>query len=310
MGTYTKIMAGALLCAILGIGGMWLATSNAATSTDDAASKSENNVFTGVVNWFKKGIKIGDQSTGGVTYFNGTITNNTKTKGKDNPVTIGDNLRVDGEIWRGATSGPGDSKPVKINDDLKIYGDVEGITTAMIDGLDTALDGKSSTSHNHDTSYVSKSSPSFDTQTGYIMLGGCDFVPITGAENYLMMENNGELYPAASSAEDKYLAPLNLPHGASITAMHFYYYDMSDTGYVTMYLQDFDNGGGTNNLATAASPTASAGGYGNTSVVMSNQTVNNSSHSYHLKAVFNATDQAANLRVTGVRITYTYTMPH
>ena len=92
-----------------------------------ATEWNDDNTFNGIVNWFPNGVKIGQQGTGGVTFFNGSIVNETTNEGVDNPVTFGDNVRIDGEIWRGEESGPGDSMPVKINDDLLMYGDIEGI---------------------------------------------------------------------------------------------------------------------------------------------------------------------------------------
>lgn len=67
-------------------------------------------------------LKVGAQGTGGVTFFNGTIVNNTTTKGVNNPVTFGDNVRIDGDIYRGATIGTNDSLPLKINDNVNISG--------------------------------------------------------------------------------------------------------------------------------------------------------------------------------------------
>ncbi len=89
-----------------------------------ATEWSDDNTFTGIVNAFPNGITIGQQGTGGVTFFNGTIVNETTTTdtGDDIPVTFGDNVRIDGEIWRGEESGPGDDMPVKINDDVNLYG--------------------------------------------------------------------------------------------------------------------------------------------------------------------------------------------
>ncbi len=92
-----------------------------------ATEWTDDNTFTGIVNWFPNGVKIGQQETGGVTFFNGTIVNETTTdEGGDIPVTFGDNVRIDGEIWRGETAGPGDSLPLKVNDDLLVYGDIDG----------------------------------------------------------------------------------------------------------------------------------------------------------------------------------------
>jgi hypothetical protein len=74
-------------------------------------------------NFSVQSIRVGEQGTGGVTFFNGTIVNST-TDSQSNglPVTFGDDVRIDGVIHRGATAGKGDNLPVKINDDLIIYG--------------------------------------------------------------------------------------------------------------------------------------------------------------------------------------------
>lgn len=75
--------------------------------------------------WTVSSLKVGEQGTGGVTFFNGTIVNQTTTSGgADNPVTFGDKVRIDDTIYRGATEGPGDDLPLKLNDDVRIYGDL------------------------------------------------------------------------------------------------------------------------------------------------------------------------------------------
>jgi hypothetical protein len=78
--------------------------------------------------YFPAGVHIGQQGTGGVTYFNGTIVNATTTNNVGNPVTFGDDVRIDGTLFRGATQGPGDNYPLKVNDDVRVYGNltVEG----------------------------------------------------------------------------------------------------------------------------------------------------------------------------------------
>ncbi|GEM_PF-1918152 len=87
-----------------------------------------------------KSLKIGQQSIGGVTFFNGTIVNNTtNAAGTDNPVTFGDNVRIDGAIHRGTIAGTGDNQPVKINDDARIYGNLS------LDGSLTIADNQTLT---------------------------------------------------------------------------------------------------------------------------------------------------------------------
>jgi hypothetical protein len=58
----------------------------------------------------------------GTTRLDGVILNGTKTGKQDNPVTIGDDLRVDGRIYRGKQSGPTDSQPLILNDNVSIIG--------------------------------------------------------------------------------------------------------------------------------------------------------------------------------------------
>jgi len=68
-------------------------------------------------------LRVGTQGEGGVTYFNGTIINETTgDNNADNPVTFGDNVRIDGRVYRGATAGTGDTMPFIVNDNMEVTG--------------------------------------------------------------------------------------------------------------------------------------------------------------------------------------------
>jgi hypothetical protein len=69
-----------------------------------------------------RSVMIGEQGVGGVTYFNGSIINATTNSGVDNPVTFGDNVRIDGRVFRGATAGTGDTQPFIVNDNMEVTG--------------------------------------------------------------------------------------------------------------------------------------------------------------------------------------------
>ncbi|MFA6197627.1 MAG: hypothetical protein WC734_00525 [Patescibacteria group bacterium] len=72
----------------------------------------------------------------GVTTFNGTMINTTKgTNNFDNPIAIGDNLRVDGRVYRGTTPGTTDSKPFIINDNAQIDGSLTVVGSLTSNGL-------------------------------------------------------------------------------------------------------------------------------------------------------------------------------
>ncbi|MFC1687284.1 hypothetical protein ACFL0L_01800 [Patescibacteria group bacterium] len=100
--------------------------------------------------WAIDSLRVGAQGVGGVTFFNGTIVNETTTNGVGNPVAFGDNVRIDGTLYRGATEGAGDNYPVKLNDDLKVFGEliVDGdvtIGTGTLDITNTTVSGLAST---------------------------------------------------------------------------------------------------------------------------------------------------------------------
>lgn len=78
-------------------------------------------------------LKVGSQGLGGVTFFNGTIINNTTNDGVDNPVTFGDNVRIDGRVFRGDTSGTDDTMPFIVNDNMEVVG---SLTVGSLSGTD------------------------------------------------------------------------------------------------------------------------------------------------------------------------------
>jgi len=93
---------------------------------------------------------VGQQSIGGVTFFNGTIVNSTTdATGADNPVTFGDNVRIDGRIYRGATAGTADSMPFIVNDNMEVSGnlavngDITLASNQTLNVADTTITGLS-----------------------------------------------------------------------------------------------------------------------------------------------------------------------
>lgn len=74
--------------------------------------------------YYYRGIHLGStDGTGGVIFANGSIIN---VSDGSIPVTFGDDMRIDGRIWRGPSAGPGDNFPVKIYDDLRVDGQIWG----------------------------------------------------------------------------------------------------------------------------------------------------------------------------------------
>jgi hypothetical protein len=93
-------------------------------------------------------LRVGTQGEGGVTYFNGTIINDTTgDNDANNPVTFGDNVRIDGRVYRGAIAGTSDSLPFIVNDNMKVVG------TLTVGGL--SGDGVVSTANIADSAVTS-----------------------------------------------------------------------------------------------------------------------------------------------------------
>jgi len=121
-------------------------------------------------------VRIGKQDVGGVTFFNGTIVNETTDASSNgNPVTFGDDVRIDGMLWRGAVSGPGDSMPLKLNDDVEVYGSLTVVGNTTLDS-DLIVAGNI----NQDSeSYGAVKSGALVTTTG----AGCDVRRFFGPYN-------------------------------------------------------------------------------------------------------------------------------
>ena len=66
---------------------------------------------------FVPSLKVGSQGVGGVTFFNGTIINTTTdSNGAGQPVTFGDDVRIDGAIFRTEAGG---TNPLKLSDSVR-----------------------------------------------------------------------------------------------------------------------------------------------------------------------------------------------
>ena len=99
------------------------------------------------------------------------------------------------------------------------------------------------------------------------------------------------------------VAPVHLPHGALVTSVKAYYYDIAATANIILRLYDLDMAtGGYNLLSSAASPGNS--GYVNTTdLTIGNATVDNVNRGYLVQAT--SVSWSSDLKIMGVVITYT-----
>ena len=99
-------------------------------------------------------LKVGLEGVGGVTFFNGTIVNETSNDaGEGNPVTFGDDVRIDGRVHRGATAGTADSQPFIVNDNMEVLGSLIVGTTNILDAINGMTSG---TTYDYDADDNSK----------------------------------------------------------------------------------------------------------------------------------------------------------
>lgn len=275
-----------------------------------------DNTFTGIVNFFPNGIRIGQQGTGGVTYFNGTIANITTTDGRDNPVTVGDNLRVDGRIQRGHNL-PSDGWNVIIDDGLEINKTllVEGEATMkglvkFQGGTDPAFYSKTEA----DNMFVKKENPVYETQYRDLFLNYSNIFPEDESITYDV--RTATPFGLSIQANKKFYLPLNLPSpGVEIQATRLYAYDSSGFGNFTLKLYKEVAGAPGIPTITELASMSTSGSSGAQSVddtLTPFEVVNSTTTSYRFVLESNAADGLGGqaLRFYGVRVTYGLTRPN
>ncbi|MFC1617731.1 hypothetical protein ACFL2B_00445 [Patescibacteria group bacterium] len=297
---------------------------------DEVVRTGANNVFTGI-NQFPS-IKIGAQGVGGVTFFNGSIVNaTTDDAGNDNPVTFGDNVRIDGALSRG----PDASKPVWVTGGLKVEGDIEGIDIGDVTNLQSDLDGKASSSAAYtksesdgryytqstanstfyprttaDSTFVSKSSPSWDAVTRDVMISGADIIMgnPTNIVDYRVTTSAGYYLDGSAGSSRTVYAPVQLPDGATAKSITFYFNDSDGSDNMTVQLHRSTHTGGLENLSDEI--VSVDGGSGNVSdLSLENASIDNSEYAYFIRCAFSDDTKAGTLTFRQVNVQYEATTP-
>lgn len=147
-----------------------------------------------------KSLKVGSQGLGGVTFFNGTIVNSTTgDDNSDNPVTFGDDVRIDGAIKRGPDS---EDMPVKFADDVVISGtlkDSNGVT--FIGGT-------------HRLTIPANAFNPADSSIPHFLIDS----DASGGKTTVTLRHD-------SDTSEYFYAPVNLPVGASVKSIKMIYTD-------------------------------------------------------------------------------------
>lgn len=168
----------------------------------------------------------------------------------------------------------------------------------------------------YDSRFVTQSSPSWSSRTGYISIAPGAFTP---KKNYYDTDPGGSTdynythlgykLTGTGAAAEKYYAQVDLPHGATVTRLDFYYDDDDNSAQARLDLLAHSRvTSAPSYLATVQSPTladSDSSGYDDT-ILDVLKTIDNSSYSYYLELGLAST----NLSYYGATITYTYTEPH
>ena len=213
-------------------------------------------------------LRVGKANQGGVTFFNGSIVN------ESGPVTVADDLRVDGVITRLND----DAKPVKVGDDLEVEGDV-----------------------------------TFDEREGHVSIHGSAFIGEDGDLGTYGLRN-GLMNQQGAQEETSYFAPVQVPHGAELNRMAAWMYDSDASRTLHVKLHRIGKDGSAEDSFSSSNDAelaavSSGGNQGTVSQTDSfSHEVDNLRNTYVLEATF-PTNTGTNLRLQGVSLRYTYTAP-
>ncbi|MBU1119488.1 hypothetical protein KKH43_06425 [Patescibacteria group bacterium] len=238
-----------------------------------------------------KSLYVGEQGLGGVTFFNGTIVNATvDSDGNDNPVAFGDNVRIDGRVWRGEKAGGGDDMPFIVNDDAEIQGNLETSGNTKLTG-DLDVSG-TFTSSSADSRYVQKT----DMVESNLAIGAADFtiatptfIPSYTIGNYL---KNTDITETIA-----FFAPVHVPDGAQVQEVTLFY--KGDGGTMNVNFQRYarNNSGASTIAQLSVTPGVNVAEAKTSSLF--DGAVDNSQYNYHVSASL-----PPNAEVHGVEITY------
>ena len=184
---------------------------------------------------------------------------------------------------------------------------VYGAATAN-SGLNYGVYGETSSSsgygvYSHGNAHV-EGDLTWRAKTSYISVSAAAFRPMADGYDY---DNRGDQLWNLDNASDGYVASVQLPHGATVTSMTFYWWDGTSTydGHCTLYRTAMD---GTNTVVMAEAWTS-----GDAATNSSSQddsivyaTVDNSQYSYYLYWDL----PVAGVGAYGVVIEYTITEPY
>ena len=305
--------------------------------------RTDSAVSAGRASYFYEGMHLD-----GVIFANSTIVNASLDENNNDiiPVTFGDDLRIDGEIWRGATKGIDDDMPLKISDTIiPTMDDINdfGSTTnrwqdiyysgtlfggsAEITSLSVASDlsvgggygdtGVTISNEGNlqmdgeltiDTSITSSGFNYSSAQTRYWSVAGAHFIADDEENTY-----RKQLGYIDTIGSDTLYAPIHLPHGAVVSSVTIDFIDneSDDELYVRLYRYRRGNESSlSNGLMSTIATTGNENNWRsalNTDIDLA--TINNRQYTYGFVLAYSSAIESQNLRLGNVMIEYTVNNP-
>ena len=264
----------------------------ASTITYNEAVKINSTLTVSKAGYFTEGVHIGSTAAGvgGVTYFNGTIVNASvdSSGGNTIPVTFGDDVRIDGQIYRTEVGG---SNNLKLADTIQPQANnTYSLGTSALQMKDGYFAG-ALTVVTYNTA-----------QTRYWSLNASEMDP---------MDVTTVVYSVGSgcltSTTDNFSAPVNLPQGAVVTKLTVNYTDNAATDFA-VDLKRSVNGTDEEMASVVTSGASSAYQSGEDSSIIG-AAIDNSQYGYRLEIADDAMDDLINHVVCNIEIAYTVTNP-
>jgi hypothetical protein len=138
---------------------------------------------------------------------------------------------------------------------------------------------------------------------GFVSIAGASFVSASSTNSYIYMSWGGVKMTSPGTALWPFMvASVELPEGATVTAVTLYYYDPDPSEWILLSLSRYDGAGGVNDMASVAS--ANDGMNQKTDTSVSYAVVDNAHYSYLLSAEMEAQASAPDVVLYGAKITY------
>ena len=142
-------------------------------------------------------------------------------------------------------------------------------------------------------------------KTGYLTITAAAFTPGLLASAYI---NNGAVLSPSTTNLTCWFAPVNLPHGATMSQLALWYISESPDLVIIQLIRRTLANGAEGQIVSESAP-ASGGLYRRASYPITGamQTVDNARHGYYIRMCLEYDGTGNNPQYHGARITYTYT---